>query len=642
MSLYEINDPQDLKKLNKEQLRKLPAEIREFLIENVSKTGGHLASNLGVVELTIALHLAFDLPTDKIVWDVGHQSYVHKILTGRRDKFQTLRKFGGISGFPKPAESEYDSFSTGHSSTSISAALGMAMAEKLSKQAANPHSGFEFNEGPGNVPVARRADPNDGRHIIGIIGDGALTGGMAFEALNHAGNADVPMIVVLNDNGMSISQNVGGVARYLNKIRKNPRYRNINADVKSLFTQIPLIGKPLQTLIHNVKMLLKKLLTDKSMFKNFGLQYLGPIDGHNTKKLIRVLRRAVRLNKPVLVHVLTTKGKGYKFAEENPDKFHGIGAFDAKTGEVFPAEQSFSDTFGDTLCTIAETNEKVAAITAAMPDGTGLAKFAKKFPDRFVDVGIAEQHMVTLAAGMASNGMVPVVAVYSTFLQRAYDQILHDVALSNQHVVFAIDRAGCVGKDGETHQGLYDLSYLLHIPDMTILAPASKEELAQMLDFAIDKMDSPVAIRYPRSDGREQSADSKEAPLEYGKGTLIRTGADILIISLGTMLQTALVTAEILQSRGISAAVINARFAKPLDVELIEKCAKDCKIIATLEDNTEIGGFGSYVEAQLKRNVQKFAFPDKFIEQGETLEILEKYELDAKSIAEKLVKQYEQ
>jgi len=606
MILDGINDSQDLKKLNKEQLRKLPAEIREFLIENVSKTGGHLASNLGVVELTLALHLAFDLPTDKIVWDVGHQSYVHKILTGRRDKFQTLRKFGGISGFPKPAESEYDSFSTGHSSTSISVALGMALA---------------------------------GQKAVAVIGDGALTGGMAFEALNHAGHADVPMIVVLNDNGMSISQNVGGVARYLNKIRNNPRYRNINDDVKSAFSKIPLIGKLLQAFIHNLKMLLKKLLTDKSMFKNFGLQYLGPIDGHNTKKLVRVLRRAARLNKPVLVHVLTTKGKGYKLAEENPDKFHGIGIFDAETGETCTTEPSFSEIFGDTLCSIAEANDKVAAITAAMPDGTGLAKFAKQFPKRFFDVGIAEQHMVTLAAGMAASGTIPVVAVYSTFLQRAYDQILHDVALSNQHVIFAIDRAGCVGKDGETHQGLYDLSYLLHIPNMTILAPSNKTELTQMLDFAINKMNSPVAIRYPRS--AECRVPSAEESIQSGKGVLIRDGSDVLLISLGTMLQTALDTAEILQSHGISAAVINARFAKPLDIELIENAAKDCKIVATLEDHTEIGGFGSYVESELGRNVTKFAFPDKFIEQGEISELFEKYGLTTEQIAEKLVKQYE-
>ena len=637
MILEGINGPADLKKLNKEQLHKLPAEIREFLIENVSKTGGHLASNLGVVELTIALHLTFDLPNDKIVWDVGHQAYVHKLLTGRRERFSTLRKLDGLSGFPKPNESEFDSFIAGHSSTSISATLGMALAEEMSKRAARM----------GN---AGSADPNDGhrKKFIGVIGDGALTGGMAFEALNHAGSAKVPMIIVLNDNGMSISKNVGGVARYLNKIRNNPIYFHIKDDVKSVLGKTPLVGKPLRRGIHRVKSGLKNLLVGGKMFENFGLTYLGPIDGHDIGAVSKILRRAASLDEPVLVHVLTKKGKGYTFAEENPNKFHGIGAFDPLTGDVVgrddpgipqkqndtkrdvedavPYKTSFSETFGETLCEIAERNPKVAAITAAMPDGTGLCEFAKRFPERFFDVGIAEQHAVTMAAGMAASGKTPVVAVYSTFLQRAYDQILHDVALPNLHVVFAIDRAGCVGRDGETHQGIYDLSYLLHIPNMTVLAPSCNTELAEMLDFAVNEMNSPVAIRYPR-DCANPVGETCGRP---------QANADILIISLGTMLSTALEAAGILESRGISAAVINARFAKPLDLELIKRSAANCKIVATIEDNVEIGGFGSYVESQLERNVVKFGFPDKFIEQGSVEEIFERYGLTAERIAAKL------
>jgi len=603
MILDKINLPADLKKLNKDEMSKLPAEIRKFLIENISKTGGHLASNLGVVELTLALHNVFDLPNDNIVWDVGHQSYVHKILTGRREKFDTLRKFGGISGFPKPNESEYDSFVSGHSSTSISAALGMAMANKM-------------------------------HNAVAIIGDGALTGGMAFEALNHAGSQkDIPLIIVLNDNGMSIAKNVGGVAKRLNKIRINPRYRNIKADVKSVLDKIPLIGKLLKLLIQNIKMVIKRMVVGNSLFKSFGLAYLGPVDGHNVKKLCKVFCKAKRFSKPVLVHVLTTKGKGYKFAEENPNKFHGIGKFDPETGKIIgnlKENIGFSEAFGKSLCNIAGQNEKVVAITAAMPDGTGLFEFAKKFPKRFFDVGIAEQHAVTFAAGLAANGKIPVVAVYSTFLQRAYDQILHDTAISNQHVIFAVDRAGCVGADGETHQGIYTLSYLLHIPNMTVLAPSNTDELTEMLDLAVNKMNSPVAILYPR-----------ECRGAHSRPPVLQENADILIISLGTMLQTALDTAEILQSQGIFAGVINARFAKPLDLELLKKHAEGKKIVATIEDNCEIGGFGSYVESQLGQNVVKFAFPDKFIEQGEVSEIFEKYDLTAEQIAEKLVAIYD-
>jgi len=631
MILEGINGPSDLKKLNKEQLHKLPAEIREFLIENVSKTGGHLASNLGVVELTIALHLTFDLPNDKIVWDVGHQAYVHKLLTGRRERFPTLRKLDGLSGFPKPNESEFDSFIAGHSSTSISAALGMAIANAID------------NAGE----ILRK--PQNPIKTVAIIGDGALTGGMAFEALNHAGSAKVPMIIVLNDNGMSISKNVGGVARYLNKIRNNPIYFHIKDDVKSVLGKTPLVGKPLRRGIHRVKSGLKNLLVGGKMFENFGLTYLGPVDGHDIGAVSKILRRAESLDEPVLVHVLTKKGKGYTFAEENPNKFHGIGAFDVETGEIHGETDSvgFSETFGETLCEIAERNPKVAAITAAMPDGTGLCEFAKRFPERLFDVGIAEQHAVTMAAGMAASGKTPVVAVYSTFLQRAYDQILHDVALSNLHVVFAIDRAGCVGRDGETHQGIYDLSYLLHIPNMTVLAPSSNAELAEMLDFAVNEMNSPVAIRYPRNAMDNECRGELCSPVSedgYRRAVECRPykgNPDILIISLGTMLPTALEAAKILESRGISAAVINARFAKPLDLELIKRSAANCKIVATIEDNVEIGGFGSYVESRLARNVVKFGFPDKFIEQGSVEEIFERYGLTAERIAAKLAEEFE-
>ena len=655
MILDSVNNPSDLKKLNKDELSELSAEIRDFLIKNVSKTGGHLASNLGVVELTLALHLTFDLPHDKIIWDVGHQSYVHKLLTGRRDKFHTLRQFGGISGFPKTSESEFDSFNTGHSATSISAALGMAIASQAMDNGQFINSGVGADDsvrphGEKTTPLANAATPPKEGNLkpktIAVIGDGALTGGMAFEALNHAGAAKsadgskIPLIVVLNDNGMSISENVGGVARYLNKIRNTPLYFHTKDNVKGILRRIPLVGKPLQKLIRNSKTALKTALIGGKMFENFGLTYLGPIDGHDINALSRVLRRAARLDEPVLVHVLTQKGRGYSFAEENPGKFHGIGAFDLETGDDCvgtPCAATFSDVFGEKLCSIAESHSSVAAITAAMPAGTGLSAFAERFPHRFFDVGIAEQHAVTMAAGMAAGGQVPVVAVYSTFLQRAYDQILHDVALNNLHVVFAIDRAGCVGRDGETHQGIYDLSYLLHIPNMTILAPSNTDELAEMLDFAVSDINSPVAIRYPRAEN-SAATEHNRPPVEYGKGELVRNGSDVLLISIGAMLQTALDTAKILQSRGISAAVINARFAKPLDIELIEQVAAGCKIVATIEDNVEIGGFGSYVEGQLGRRIAKFAFPDKPIEQGSIEEIFEEYDLTAEIIAEKLAK----
>ena len=612
--LERINLPGDVKGLNNDELAKLALEIREFLVRNVSKTGGHLASNLGVVEITLALHKVFDSPKDKFIWDVGHQSYVHKILTGRKNKFDTLRKLNGISGFPKITESEHDVANTGHSSTAVSMALGMAKARDLKKE---------------------------DNHIIAIVGDGALTGGISYEALNHAGRANTNIIVILNDNEMSISKNVGSMTEYLNKIRTKPIYFKVKEDIDVILNKIP-GGESAKKALKKVKGTIKYMVMPGIVFEELGFCYLGPVNGHDINGMTKILEQAKKIKGPVMIHALTTKGKGYKFAEENPDKFHGIGAFDVKTGEIInKRSDNYSKVFGKELLNIARDNHKVTVISAAMASGTKTDLFSNEYPDRFFDVGIAEQHAVTFAAGMASNGFVPVCAIYSSFFQRAYDQILHDVALPNLHVVFAVDRAGVVGEDGETHQGIYDMSYFRNVPNMTILAPVDYKELRGMLDFAINNMKGPVAIRYPRGSGEEQLVDYR--PIEYKKGVKLSDGKDVAIVAIGRMVSVAILVKQILEKEGLSVSLINARFAKPLDEELICGEAIKCNNIFTIEDNVICGGFGSGVLELLScKNIfvkhKIFAFRDKPLEHGKTEELFSRYNLTEDSIAKDILK----
>ena len=605
MILERVNSSSDLRQLNDEELEILAGEIRSFLIEHVSKTGGHLAPNLGVVELTLALHLAFDVETDRIVWDVGHQSYTHKILTGRAGQFDSLRQLGGLSGFPKTKESETDAFNTGHSSTSISAALGFAKAAELK---------------------------GSGERCVAVIGDGALTGGMAFEALNHAGSSKTPLIVVLNDNGMSISKNVGAISKKLKKIRNTDQYFKFKEDVKSTLDRIPVVGPPLKKGIRKIKKNLKRIVIQNAIFEDMGFTYLGPVDGHNVKDLLTVLNQAKKLNEPVMIHINTVKGKGYKPAEKNPGIFHGISKFDPNTGQpVGGGAISWSELFGSCITKMAETNDKVIAISAAMPLGTGLSEFALRFPKRFFDVGIAEQHAVTFAAAFAKCGYTPVFAVYSTFLQRAYDQIIHDVALQKLHVVFCIDRSGPVGADGETHQGVYDISYLSHIPGLTILSPSNSSDFQTMLDYAVNSCEGPVALRYPR--GEVLEAAGVLPGLEPSKGRLICEGEDVLLVSVGTMITEALKAAELLEQKQIKTAVIDARCVKPMDLKLIRSVAERVRVVATIESNVQLGGFGQMLEAALGREVVKFAYPDEPIVQGNVTELMKIYGLDGKRIA---------
>ncbi len=612
-----INSPDDVKKLDALQLEELSGEIREFLIEKVSKTGGHLASNLGIVELTLAIHSVFDTPRDKVIWDVGHQSYVHKIITGRKDKFDTLRQLDGISGFPKVNESIHDCFNTGHSSTSISAALGIAKARDIKKEKYS---------------------------VIAIIGDGALTGGMAFEALNDAGRSTNNIIVILNDNEMSIAKNVGGLSRYLNKIRTEPFYFKVKEDLDIILNKIPAIGKSAVKALGRVKGTVKYMIMPGMIFEELGFKYLGPIDGHDINELRMVLSRAKSIKGPVFIHVCTQKGKGYTYAEESPHVFHGISPFEIETGEVISAkEPGYSEIFGKEMIKLAEKDDKIVAITAAMPQGTGLEMFSKKFPERFFDVGIAEQHAVTFAAGLAINGLKPVFAVYSSFLQRSYDQVLHDVALQNLHVVFAVDRAGIVGEDGETHQGLYDMSFLNHIPNMAVLAPCDYGELAEMFEYAVNRHTGPIAIRYPRGRGRDKLIET--APVKLGQGVLVHEGKDITIVSIGTMQETALKVSEMLEKLGISAELINARFVKPLDIKLIVNSAVKTKRLITIEDNAAIGGFGSRVLEMMNQkgiNIKTriFGFPDECITHGKKSDLLKKYKLDPESLISEILKMW--
>lgn len=611
--LETINKPQELKKLSFAQLKILADEIRQFLICSVSKTGGHLAPSLGVVELTIAIHKIFNSPVDKIVWDVGHQAYVHKILTGRRKDFDSLRQFGGISGFPKMCESEHDSFGTGHSSTSISAALGMALARDIQGEKCN---------------------------ILAVIGDGSLTGGQAYEALNHAGNAGTNMIVILNDNEMSIAKNVGAMSEYLSKMRTEPKYTKVKQDIDFILRRIPAIGERVAKTVERLKDSLRYLLVPGELFEELGFTYVGPIDGHNLQVLTEVLEKAKSMQGPILIHVLTCKGKGYKPAECNPGKFHGVGPYCIESGEVIKNgdKPTYTGVFGDTLVKLAKQDPRIVAITAAMPEGTGLRKFATQFPKRFFDVGIAEQNAVTMAAGMATKGLKPVVALYSTFAQRAYDQILHDVCLQNLPVIFALDRAGIVGEDGPTHHGVFDYSFLRHIPNLVIMAPKDENELRHMLYTAIE-MNGPVVIRYPRGSGLGIEMDEPLHRLPLGASEQLNDGNDVVFLATGAMVEPCQKARELLAAQGIQAGVVNARFIKPLDEQMIRRLSREAGIIVTVEDNILAGGFGSAVLEYINEQnfkwvkVLRLGFPDKFIEHGKRELLLAKYGLTAEGIA---------
>ncbi len=609
--ISKLNLPEDLRHLDIAQLEKTASEVRKYMIQTVADNGGHLAASLGVVELAVALHSTFNSPRDRIVWDVGHQSYPHKLLTGRWKRFQTLRRRGGLCGFPNPAESEHDPFLTGHSSTSISAALGLSKARDLN---------------------------NDDYKVVAVIGDGALTGGMAFEALNHAGHIKANLLVILNDNKMSISSNVGSMSSYLGRIRSDPKYSRIKKDFEIFVNKIPLIGKRMIDTAERLKGGLKYLIMPGMLFEELGFTYFGPVDGHNIAAVKGVLEQANMMSGPVFVHVVTEKGKGYHFAEQSPETFHGIGPFDLENGLPLKAMKSstYTDVFGETLLELARENPKIVALTAAMTTGTGLKKFAREFPDRFYDVGIAEQHGVTFAAALAAGKMRPVFAVYSTFLQRAYDQVLHDTCIQQLPVVFAIDRAGVVGEDGETHQGLFDLSYLRTMPNMSVMSPSNEDELQHMLKTAFHYEAGPVAIRYPRGKGVGVEL-SKPHILPWGKGELLREGDDLLIIAAGSVVNAAMEAAEKLFWQGIKAAVINARFIKPLDEELFLNWARKCRKVITVEENILAGGFGSSILELLEQKgldfpVKRLGVGDCFVGHGTRAEMLSSLNLDAVGI----------
>ena len=612
--LDHIRQPKDLKKLTEEQKQELAEEIRDEIIDTVSKTGGHLASNLGVVELTIALHSVFNTPEDKIVWDVGHQTYVHKLLTGRREKFSTLRQLNGLSGFPKAKESEYDNFNTGHSSTSISAALGMARARDLKKE---------------------------DNHVIAVIGDGALTGGMALEALDDAGNSKTRLIVVLNDNEMSISKNVGGISRFLTRIRTKRFYKKSNNFVRKILEHIPKVGPFIIKLARRIKYSIKQLMLPNMFFEDLGFKYLGPIDGHDIERVEWILNLAKKeKEQPVLVHIITKKGKGYKPAEENPSAFHGTSSFNKETGKTLkPKEEDYSAIFGKKLVELAQKNEKIVAITAAMADGTGLKKFRQEFPKRFFDVGIAEQHAITMAAGMAKEGFIPVVPIYSSFYQRAFDQVIHDICLQNLPVVMCADRAGIVGADGETHQGIFDLSFFSMIPNLTVMAPKDFKELEQMLEFAVN-LGKPCVIRYPR--GKEEEKMETNAPIYLGKAEILQQGNDLSIIAVGKMVAKAKKVAEKLEEQGKTVEIINARFIKPIDEQTILNSINKTKKIVTIEDNILSGGLSSHVEHIILKNkidgikIKEFTWGDKFVEHGKPEELETLYGLNVENIVKEV------
>lgn len=614
MILEQIKGPEDLKDMSPEELSGLAGEIRDFLIEKISHTGGHLASNLGVVELTIALFRTFDLPKDKIIWDVGHQSYTHKILSGRMQEFDELRQYGGLSGFPKRKESPYDSFDTGHSSTSISAGLGIAQGRDI--------LGEDYK-------------------VVSVIGDGALTGGMAYEALNNAARMKKNFIIVLNDNKMSISENVGGMSRYLGGLRTGDGYNDLKKNVVDTLERIPVIGDRMIDRIKRTKNSIKQLFIPGMLFENMGITYLGPVDGHNIPALCKILREAKKLDHAVLVHVLTKKGKGYEPAEKNPAVFHGVSPFDIKTGKPLAEKKypTYTDVFSKKLCQLGEQYPELVAVTAAMPDGTGVAAFGKKFPDRFFDVGIAEAHAVTSAAGMAAAGLRPVVAVYSSFLQRGYDQILHDVCIQNLPVIFAVDRAGLVGSDGETHQGIFDYSYLTSIPNMSVAAPKNLWELRAMLDFAMDYK-APFAIRYPRGTAYRGLKEFTH-PIVYGKGEMLYEEEDIALLAVGSMVSTGEHVREKLKEEGYSCTLANARFVKPFDRELVDQLAKKHRLIVTMEENVLQGGFGLPVTAYIhehdpKVKVLNIALPDAYVEHGNVSVLRKGLGIDSDSIIQRL------
>lgn len=616
MLLDNIRQVNDIKNIKEEELTLLAEEIREFLIEKISVTGGHLGSNLGAVELTMALHLALNLPEDKIIWDVGHQSYTHKLLTGRRSGFENLRKYGGMSGFPKRKESDCDAFDTGHSSTSISAGLGLVKARDLKGE---KHS------------------------VVAVIGDGSLTGGMAYEALNNAARLDTNYIIVLNDNNMSISENVGGVSKYLNNVRTADGYLDLRDGVYNTLKDMPKYGNQMVKFIRRAKNSFKQLVIPGMLFEDMGITYLGPVDGHNIGQMVRVFNEAKKVKKAVLIHVLTQKGKGYQPAERHPARFHGAEPFVVETGlPVHPrTKANYTDIFSTVMTKLGQRDEKVVAITAAMPDGTGLKRFRNMYPDRFFDVGIAEEHAVTFAAGLAAGGLKPIVAIYSSFLQRAYDQILHDVCIQNLPVVFAIDRAGLVGSDGETHQGIFDLSYLSSIPNMHIMAPKNKWELSDMLKFAVN-FGAPIAIRYPRGEAYDGLKEYRE-PIVYGKSEFIYKEKDICLLAVGSMVKTACQVREQLKEKGYSCSLVNVRFVKPMDEGLIEAAAEDHKLLVTMEENVASGGYGERVRGFLENKGKALlavTIPDEYVEHGNVDILRQEIGIDADSIRERILAEY--
>ncbi|EGG84262.1 1-deoxy-D-xylulose-5-phosphate synthase [Lachnospiraceae bacterium 2_1_46FAA] len=618
MVLERIQKENDIKKLNGQELSVLADEIRTFLIEKISVTGGHLASNLGVVELTMAMHLAFDLPQDRMIWDVGHQAYTHKLLTGRKAGFDDLRKHGGMSGFPKRKESDCDAFDTGHSSTSISAGLGYVEAREIL---------------------------GEKHHVISVIGDGSLTGGMAYEALNNASHLNSNFIIVLNDNNMSISPNVGGMSKYLDSLRTADAYTGLKKGVESALKQVPVAGKPLVSHLKKTKSSIKQLFVPGMFFEDMGITYLGPIDGHDIKALYRTFEEAKKLNNAVLVHVITKKGKGYLPAEEFPSKFHGTGPFAIETGESLEKKKkdTYTDVFGKVMCDLAAKDSKVVAITAAMSDGTGLSEFSRRYKKRFFDVGIAEEHAVTFAAGLAAGGLKPVFAVYSSFLQRAYDQLIHDVALQNLPVVFAVDRAGIVGNDGETHQGIFDLSFLSSIPNMTIISPKNRWELADMIRYAI-QYEAPIAIRYPRGTAYTGLKEYRK-PIAFKTSETIYEEDGIAIFSVGHMMEVAEKVRERLKATGYNCSLINSRFVKPIDEHILEEMAEEHTLFVTIEENVLSGGYGEKVqdyvmEQQLSVEVLKIGVPDEYVEHGNIDVLRKEIMLDEESIVKQIITQY--
>ena len=618
MILDEIKNANDIKNIDPDKYPELAQEIRDFLVQKISENGGHLGSNLGAVELTMALHLCSDLPKDKIVWDVGHQSYTHKLLTGRREGFDTLRKFGGMAGFPKTCESDCDSFNTGHSSTSISAGLGLVKARDIS---------------------------GDDYTVFSVIGDGSMTGGMAYEALNNAATLKTNYVIVLNDNEQSISKNVGGLSNYLNSIRTADPYVGFKIGLESALNKVP-GGDNVVNSLRKYKSSVKQIFVPKGMFfEDMGITYLGPVDGHNIPEMVKAFKEAKKINKCVIVHVITKKGRGYEIAERHPARFHGAEPFDVNTGLPLKNRTvaNYTDVFSTVMFKLGERNEKVVAITAAMADGTGLKRFSIKYPDRFFDVGIAEQHAVTFAAGLAAGGLRPVVAVYSSFLQRAYDQILHDVCIQNLPVIFAIDRAGLVGSDGETHQGIFDLSYLSTIPNLTVMAPKNKWELSDMMKFALT-LDSPVAIRYPRGIAYSGLKDYREK-ISYGKSEVIYEEEDIALFAIGSMVKTAEEVRTMLKEKGFSCSLINARFVKPIDTDAIDMISEDHKLIVTLEENVLSGGYGEHVTDYVNRrnldvSVTNIGLPDDYIEHGNVDMLKKETGIDAETIVNRIISDY--